>query len=80
MMLEFICGNGCGVCKIRLNDFEYERTETLEGELISRKTVPRIVSACCGFDVDVWDERVQDVTGHVSVEPFPSPSSTETKE
>lgn len=69
MSLEFVCNNGCGVCKIRLSDFEVYRSETLAGDLIERRTVPRIVSACCGFDVDVWDERVQDVTGSVNVEP-----------
>jgi hypothetical protein len=68
MSLDFVCANGCGVCKVRLSDFEYYRSESLDGELIERKTEPHIVSACCGAEVDVWDERVQDVTGHVSVE------------
>ncbi|MDM0072083.1 hypothetical protein [Variovorax sp. J31P207] len=71
MSLEFVCSNGCGVCKIRLADFEVYRSETLDGDLIERRTAPHIVSACCGFAVDVWDERVQDVTGSVSVEPVP---------
>jgi len=67
--LEFVCSSGCGVCKVRLADFEVYRSEAMAGDLIESRTVPRIVSVCCGSSVDVWDERVQDVTGQICVEP-----------
>lgn len=65
--LSFICTSGCGECRIRLADFETFRHETLDGQLIERRTVPQVVSTCCGAAVEVWDERKQDVVGTVGV-------------
>lgn len=52
-----VCANGCGECGVKLAEFEYERTETLEGELIGRKVRPQIVSTCCGAEVGVYDDK-----------------------
>lgn len=67
--LSFNCANGCGACGVRLKDFETYRAESLDGKLIERRTVPKIVSTCCGADVDVWDERAQDITAKVEASP-----------
>lgn len=67
--LSFNCTNGCGACNVRLKDFEVYRAETLDGKLIERRTVPKIVSTCCGSDVEVWDERAQDITAKVEATP-----------
>lgn len=73
--LQFVCQEGCGVCGVRLTDFEVFRSETMEGELIESRTVPQIVSTCCGSPVDVWDERKQDVVGPVeAAQPTAQPS------
>lgn len=52
---SFVCANGCGECGVKLTEFEYQRTETLSGELLSRKVAPQVVSTCCGGGVDVYD-------------------------
>lgn len=59
---QWTCGNGCGVCKVKRIEFEYERTETLEGELLESKTAPMLVSACCGASLSMWDnEREREI-------------------
>lgn len=77
---QLICANGCGRCGIKLSEFECERTETLAGELVSRKVCPQIVSACCGHDVEVWDEEAQDNMPHkimaVTVDQLYAPPAT----
>ncbi|CAA2107736.1 hypothetical protein [Variovorax paradoxus] len=54
---SFVCNAGCGVCAVKVAPFEYERTETLEGEHLGSKYQPQIVSACCGSEVHVYDNR-----------------------
>ena len=54
---SFVCNAGCGVCGVKVTPFEYERTETLEGEHLGSKYQPQIVSACCGAEVHVYDNR-----------------------
>lgn len=64
---SFVCNNGCGVCRVKLTSFEYERVETLEGELVSSKSRPQVVSACCGGDVHAYDNQTDDWGGLVDV-------------
>lgn len=54
---SFVCNAGCGVCRVKVKPFEYERTETLEGEHVGSKYEPRIVSSCCGSEVHVYDNE-----------------------
>lgn len=60
----FICANGCGECGVRLSEFEYERTESLSGQLIDRKVSPQLVSTCCGSEVDVYDNLLDASTDY----------------
>jgi len=59
---QYVCANGCGPCGVKLSEFEYSRTETLEGVLLDSKTQPQIVSACCGSEVDVYDVKADTYT------------------
>lgn len=52
---SFVCNAGCGVCSVKVKPFEYERTETLEGEHLGSKYRPQVVSSCCGSEVHVYD-------------------------
>jgi hypothetical protein len=52
---SFVCNAGCGVCAVKVAPFEYERTETIEGEHLGSKYQPQIVSSCCGSEVHVYD-------------------------
>src|SRR6186713_1590358 len=54
---SFVCNAGCGVCGVKVKPFEYERTETLEGEHLGSKYQPQIVSSCCGAEVHVYDNE-----------------------
>ncbi|MFM9928169.1 hypothetical protein VLK31_34725 [Variovorax sp. H27-G14] len=54
---SFVCNAGCGVCAVKVAPFEYERTETLEGEHLDSKYQPQIVSSCCGAEVHVYDNH-----------------------
>lgn len=54
---SFVCNRGCGVCTVKVTPFEYERTENLDGEHLGSKYRPQIVSACCGAEVHVYDNR-----------------------
>lgn len=59
---QWCCSKGCGSCDVKRIEFEYERTQDLEGNLLSSKTVPRLVSECCGATMFMWDnEREQDI-------------------
>jgi len=69
---QWTCANGCGVCKVKRIEFEYERTMTLDGDLVSRKTTPQLVSACCGADLSMWDAERDEEIEVASVE-FPHP-------
>lgn len=72
---SFVCANGCGVCHTRLMPFEYERTETLEGELVGSKCRPQVVSACCGSDVHAYDNQTDDWLELVDVRATPAPGA-----
>lgn len=69
----WVCGNGCGNCDVKRIEFEYWRTETLAGarRLVESKTIPRLVSRCCGASLTLWDnERDEQVDAEVDrVEP-----------
>ena len=68
---QWTCANGCGNCEVKRIEFEYERTETLEGELVGSKTRPQLVSKCCGAELTMWDNE-QDEEVDVSItEPAP---------
>lgn len=58
----FNCANGCGACDVKLTECETYRSETMDGKLIDRRYELKVVSKCCGSDVDVWDELMQDIT------------------
>lgn len=64
---SFNCTNGCGECGVKLREFENYRSETLDGRLLKRRTVPDLVSTCCGSLVEVWDSATEDVSGQVEV-------------
>lgn len=58
---DWSCG-GCGsgiVKNPRKIDFEYSREEFPNGDVISKTTV-RYVAPCCGSDLMLWDESIQD--------------------
>jgi hypothetical protein len=72
------CSNGCGACRVKRIEFEYERTESTSGELLSSKTEPRLVSACCGARMFMWDNhREQEIDVDVdNLRPTPATSLT----
>lgn len=56
------CCGGCGsgiVESPKRIDFEYSREEFEDGRVIS-KTIPAYVAPCCGGDLLLWDESIQD--------------------
>ena len=64
--LSFNCSAGCGACSVKLQDFVTHQTQAQEGDpWVVVDYVPKIVSACCGSPVEVWDTRKQDVTASV---------------
>lgn len=65
---SFCCAAGCGDCEVRLRPFEVFRSETLEGNLIEQRTVPEVVSSCCGSNVWIYDEQNGDDCGTVIVQ------------
>lgn len=67
---QWCCANGCGACEVKRIEFEYERTETLDGDLVSSKTQPRLVSKCCGADLIMWDADSNEELLVVTVEPI----------
>ena len=54
---EWCCSKGCGPCQPVQYDFEYSRTETLDGVLIDSKTEKVWVSHCCKAELELWDEK-----------------------
>lgn len=68
------CENGCGPCDVKRIEFEYSRTETTDGELLESLTIPRLVSACCGAAVSMWD-NYKDEQIDIAVEPMALPDS-----
>lgn len=57
---SFVCASGCGVCKPVQIDFEYLRSETLEGELIESKTCKIWVSNCCKSGMAFYNDTNDD--------------------
>ena len=53
---SWCCANGCGDCRPVLIDFEYSRTEDIDGNLIESKTEKVWASHCCSDDLELWDE------------------------
>ena len=70
---SFNCANGCGACGVKLREFGTYRAETPEGRLIARTAIPEIVSTCCGGNVEVWDELVDDVCASVLASGYQRP-------
>lgn len=66
---EWCCERGCGPCGVRSGRFEFYRSETLDGDLIESRSVHQLVSACCGFDVALWNSEAQDFVEDVSALP-----------
>lgn len=60
---SFICANGCGECDVRIRPFETYRSEDHEGNLLESRSVPELVSKCCGSEVEVWDELARNGNG-----------------
>ncbi len=53
---SWCCDKGCGTCLPMQIDFEYSRTEDLDGNLLESKTHKAWVSDCCKADLLQWDE------------------------
>jgi hypothetical protein len=66
---------GCGPCEVKRIDFEYERTETMAGELLASKTIPRLVSVCCNEAVYMRDNQTGEEVD-VACEPLPLPAES----
>lgn len=66
---QWVCANGCGICDVRRSMFEYYREEDLNGNLIESKSVPMLVSKCCGADLMMWDNQ-SDEQINVSLSPL----------
>ena len=56
---SWCCENGCGECRPVQIDFEYSRTEDMDGNLIDSKTEKIWASHCCEAGLDLWDEDSQ---------------------
>lgn len=66
---QWACSRGCGACSVKRIEFEFERVEDMSGNPLSSVTVPRLVSACCGASLFMWDmERDEEVD--VDLEPI----------
>ena len=57
---SWCCERGCGDCKPVQIDFEYSRTEDLNGSLLKSKTEKVWASNCCHSGLMLWDEDKQD--------------------
>ena len=57
---SWCCENGCGECRPVQIDFEYSRTEDMDGNLIESKTEKVWASHCCKAELMLWDEDRQD--------------------
>lgn len=53
------CANGCGECRPVQIDFEYSRTEDMDGNLLDSKTEKVWASHCCHAELELWDEDKQ---------------------
>lgn len=69
---SFVCNAGCGVCAVKVAPFEYERTETIEGEHLGSKYQPQIVSSCCGAEVHVYDNEADHWGAEVTLAATPA--------
>lgn len=54
------CSKGCGECHPALAISEYSRTTNAAGEIEESKKEEIFVSSCCGVELWLWDERVED--------------------
>lgn len=57
---SWCCANGCGECRPVQVDFEYSRTEDLDGKPLEIKTEKVWGSHCCHADLMLWDEGKKD--------------------
>lgn len=65
---SFNCTAGCGACTVKVTDLEVFRSETLAGVLIERRTAAQVVSSCCGEEVEIWDDEINESAGIVLVQ------------
>lgn len=54
---QWTCARGCGPCGVKRGEFKYEVTEDAEGNELSSKSTPVLVSSCCGDDLMMWDDK-----------------------
>lgn len=65
---SFNCVNGCGECKAIEFDFVYSETlDATTDEIIQQKTHKAFKSSCCGDEMEIWDEAIDDAF------PWPAP-------
>lgn len=74
----FCCENGCGECQAVLVTFR-DSLHTSDGQIVSERTHPEIVSSCCGAAMFVWDQKRDEAADEpgmraVSIE-LPTPRS-----
>lgn len=67
---QWVCARGCVECEVKRIEFAYETVEDMAGNELSRKTVPRLVSKCCGAPLTMWD-NFRDEQIDVDLDPFP---------
>jgi hypothetical protein len=66
---QWCCEKGCGPCDVKRIEYEYSRTEDSAGNLLESKTIPRLVSKCCGAGLSMWDNE-KDEQIDVATEPM----------
>lgn len=54
---EWCCVNGCGPCEAKLVEFRYYH-QVSGGETTAQRTEPRLVSSCCGGEMEIWDNKL----------------------
>lgn len=58
---QWTCANGCGQCGVRTIDFAWRTvTDLSTGQVVERDTVKADVSSCCGAELLLWDDDLQD--------------------
>lgn len=56
---SWCCARGCGECRAVQIDFEYSRTEDMDGNLLESKTDRVWASHCCHSELMLWDDKKQ---------------------
>lgn len=59
---EWICDMGCGACEPTLVQFRiFHSVNTDTGATNDERSVPMLVSSCCGKEMSLWDKDTEDV-------------------